>query len=293
MSDKKAVFFDIDGTIRDFSGMIRESTKKSLDKLKYNGHKIFICTGRTKCQIPQEVLQCGFDGIVAAAGAYVEYNNKVIDNKVVSYDNLNKLIDYSNKEGIDIILQGTYKMYAKKDNIENIFRIMRDNLKMSTERVEGIIGKITLIDDFSEVLDNENNNVSKAMFYHSRKSILNLKSDLGKWFDFTASSIERKDEAAGEDGVKIRLCNGEITMSGMNKAYGMKTAIGMLGIKQEDTVAFGDGPNDLDMLEYAGVGIAMGNGCNGAKALADMITADINKDGINKGLVKLGMIGLV
>lgn len=290
MSDKKIIFFDIDGTIRDFSGRISQSTKKSLDQLKDNGHKIFVCTGRTRCQIPQEVLQCGFDGIVAAAGAYVEYDNHVIDNKVVSYDNLNTLLDYSINERLDLILQGTYQMFALKESVDHIFRIMGENLKINVQKVESIIGNVTLIRDFSELLENENSYVSKAMFYNSRKSVTDLESDLGRWFDFTASSIERTDEVVGEDGVKVRLFSGEITMSGINKAYGMKTAIKALGLDQEDTVAFGDGPNDLDMLEYAGVGVAMGNACNGAKETADLITADIENDGIYQGLIKLGMI---
>ena len=290
MSDKKIVFFDIDGTIRDFSGMISQSTKKSLNTLKEKGHKIFICTGRTRCQIPQEVLQCGFNGIVAAAGAYVEYDNHVIANKVVSYDNLNTLLDYSINERMDLILQGTYQMYAQKESIDHIFKIMGENLKINAKKVESIIGNVTVIRDFSEVLDNENNDVSKAMFYNSRKNVISLESDLGRWFDFTASSVERTDEVVGEDGVKIRLFSGEITMSGINKAYGMKTAMKELDMKQEDTVAFGDGPNDLDMLEYAGVGVAMGNGCSGAKETADMITDPIDKDGIYKGLINLELI---
>ena len=71
--DKKVVFLDIDGTIVDFFGNIPESTKTAIRKARENGHYMVVCSGRSKFQIAKEVLDLGIDGIVAAAGAYVEY----------------------------------------------------------------------------------------------------------------------------------------------------------------------------------------------------------------------------
>ena len=76
--DKKVVFLDIDGTIVDFFGNIPESTKTAIRKARENGHYMVVCSGRSKFQIAKEVLDLGIDGIVAAAGAYVEYEGKVV-----------------------------------------------------------------------------------------------------------------------------------------------------------------------------------------------------------------------
>ena len=57
-----------------------------------------------------------------------------------------------------------------------------------------------------------------------------------------------------------------------------------------DTIAFGDGPNDLDMIAYAGVGVAMGNAREGLKKIADFVTKPVNEDGISYAMQKLGLI---
>ena len=63
-----------------------------------------------------------------------------------------------------------------------------------------------------------------------------------------------------------------------------------LGLTREQCIAFGDGGNDVTMLEYAGIGVAMGNACEEAKATADYVTDDIMKDGLAKALEHFGLI---
>ena len=70
----------------------------------------------------------------------------------------------------------------------------------------------------------------------------------------------------------------------------MSKYIAYAGIAKEDTIAFGDGPNDFDMIEYAAVGVAMGNAVEGLKSRADLITKGIDEDGIAHALHTLGLI---
>ena len=63
-----------------------------------------------------------------------------------------------------------------------------------------------------------------------------------------------------------------------------------LGLTREQCIAFGDGGNDVTMLEYAGIGVAMGNACDAAKAAADYVTDDITADGLAKALAHFGLI---
>jgi hypothetical protein len=81
-----------------------------------------------------------------------------------------------------------------------------------------------------------------------------------------------------------------VTVAGINKASGMRILGDYLHISKEDMIAFGDGPNDIDMLSYAGIGVAMGNAGTAAKAAADMVTDRIDEDGIYNALQKLGII---
>jgi hydroxymethylpyrimidine pyrophosphatase-like HAD family hydrolase len=79
-------------------------------------------------------------------------------------------------------------------------------------------------------------------------------------------------------------------MTGVNKASGMRVLGDYLNCTSEDMIAFGDGANDIDMLEYAGIGVAMGNASDIAKASADMVTERIDADGIYLALKKIGLI---
>ena len=69
-----------------------------------------------------------------------------------------------------------------------------------------------------------------------------------------------------------------------------KKIVEFLGATREDTIAFGDGPNDFEMIEYAGIGVAMGNASDDLKAKADVITTHIAEDGIYNGMKKLNLI---
>jgi len=75
-----------------------------------------------------------------------------------------------------------------------------------------------------------------------------------------------------------------------SKAKGMHKICEKLGIKQKDVIAFGDSTNDIEMLQYAHIGIAMGNAKNNLKEVATFVTDDIDKDGLSKALIKLKLI---
>ena len=78
----------------------------------------------------------------------------------------------------------------------------------------------------------------------------------------------------------------EMTSQGIDKGAALKSALDKLGIEAKDCIAFGDAGNDITMLQFAGVGVAMANAQDEVKAVADYITDDNNHDGIAKALVK-------
>ena len=82
----------------------------------------------------------------------------------------------------------------------------------------------------------------------------------------------------------------EFVPKGFSKASGIEKTCELLGIEKEDTYAFGDSINDVEMLKHVQHGIAMGNGTKAAKEAADYITAPLHEDGIYKGLEHFGLI---
>ena len=74
----KYVFFDIDGTIRGKSREITKRNREAICKLRENGHKAFLCTGRAPVSITQDILDVGFDGVISAAGSFIQIDGKYI-----------------------------------------------------------------------------------------------------------------------------------------------------------------------------------------------------------------------
>ena len=82
----------------------------------------------------------------------------------------------------------------------------------------------------------------------------------------------------------------DILPAGGGKPNGLAEMLKHFGWTKDEAIAFGDGGNDVAMLQYAGLGVAMGNACDAAKAAADYVTADIDKDGIAKALQHFGLL---
>ena len=85
-------------------------------------------------------------------------------------------------------------------------------------------------------------------------------------------------------------CSFDLTLRGVSKALGISELVKNINKDIKDTIAFGDGRNDIEMLETVGLGIAMGNAVIEAKAVADYVTDRIENDGIEKALKKFELI---
>ena len=75
-----------------------------------------------------------------------------------------------------------------------------------------------------------------------------------------------------------------------SKASGIESILRHFGIKKEECIAFGDGGNDIEMLEYCGIGVAMGNADDSVKAHADYVTTSVDEEGIEHALLSLDII---
>lgn len=84
-------------------------------------------------------------------------------------------------------------------------------------------------------------------------------------------------------------CHDVIPENG-GKHVGIRRLAAHYGLKPEEILVFGDGKNDVDMLRYAGIGVAMGNACPEAKAAARYITTHVDADGVYNGLKHFDVI---
>ena len=269
----KVIFFDIDGTLVGFDGKMPQSTVKALKAAKEQGHHIVICTGRSKCQIYPWLLDYGFEGIVAASGAYVEYAGQVLLEQKMEQQALTIAVQAFQQADALYFAQTTEKTIATPDCLEKIFA----NFRKRGIGEEGVTGLMRIWEADSNIAQRQD--VEKLAYQNANRTVATMQEQLQEYFDVTAMSFENPDDTSGE-----------VTARGINKAYGMEQYIQYLGMTREDTIAFGDGPNDMEMLQFARIGIAMGNAREELKAVADYVTEDITADGIANAMHRFQLI---
>ncbi len=276
----KIVFFDIDGTIWDWDGVIPDSTKQAIRRLKANGHIPVICSGRSRSHIcSKELLDLPFDGIIGACGCHVEVGGKIIRERYIKKEYLPEIITLSERCGVPIVLEGPYRHWVSEKGFEgdsfvdNMRKSMGENFiplrGYSTDMVVNkFAGDVIGTSDFDT-----------------------FRNGLADHFDFIIHEIASGDDvkSPGDDSAKV-LTVFECVIPGTSKADGIRCICDCFGQQPEAAFAIGDSNNDIAMLKCVGTGIAMGNATDTLKSVADYVTTDIHDDGIQNALLHFGLI---
>ena len=269
-TEKSIVFFDIDGTIWDYKQKIPASTIDGIRKLRENGHYAFLCTGRTKSTIrAKELLDIGFDGIVAGCGTYIEFQNEILLNEHLAWSEIEKLIPAMKEKGIGAFLEGDKKLYIDWDYYTG---------SPYAESFREELGP-----DCISIMDaNEAATINKISVEYLTLPHDEVIAVFGDKYDVIIHDFKNPD------GTPLNVA--EIMPKGYSKATGIAWICDHLGIDKKNTYAFGDSANDIEMLKYAAHGIAMGNASDITKENADYVTTDMMQDGIWNGLKKMKLI---
>lgn len=271
--ETRVVFLDIDGTMVDISGKIPASTKQALKLAKARGHKLVVCSGRSRFQIYDELLEQGFSGIVGGAGAFVDVDGVEVYHAYIDEEHRKSSYEYLEGHGFVYCYQADDGIVLTQRSADRMVEMYR-SMGMDELRLARLLGEMHLTD---EPWKNEKS--EKLIYYCAPYPVAKVHADLEPYFDTVAISIEGMDEYAGEIGI-----------NGISKATGMEIYLRHVGIGRENSIAVGDGPNDLQMLEYAGIGVAMGNAGDEVKQRADLVTAPIGEDGLYLAFERLGLI---
>ena len=247
----KAIFFDIDGTILDGHNGIPESTQIALAKLREKGIKTIICTGRGYSEAKPLNLE-GFDDYILLNGqiCYDDKDNIVFKKPIKDKE---KLIELFNSKKFPFGLIDEKETYL--NCIDDYVKLVHDSINLTMPVVKEYDGS----------------DIYQALAYGKVKDYIEkeLPDFLAVSWHFDGVDIVPKD--GGKDKGIIEYCK-------------------LRNIDLKDTMAFGDGDNDLDMLEYCGVGVGMGNGTKNVIEHCDYLTETIDNDGLYLALKHLGVI---
>ena len=278
---KKIIFLDVDGTIVDYDNHIPDSAKIAIQQSRKNGHLVFLCTGRSKAEMPNEILDIGFDGIIGGNGSYIEYKNQVLMHQLIPYETGKQVVDWLESRGLEFYLESNNGLFASRnfrDAARQILRIYALGKGASEDQILNMEPEDALhgLVYGGELYRDDLNKISFILNSYqdhldSKKAFPHLKA--GTWGGRGESAL------FGDLGVKD-----------INKAHAVNIILKHLGANHIDTIAFGDAKVDIPMLETCHIGVSMGNGGPEILAMADIITDDVRQDGLYNAFKKLNLL---
>ena len=254
----RAIFFDIDGTLKSFeTHQIQASAIYALDELRKKGIKIFVATGRTPEALKSFDLPV--DGFITLNGGYCYLSSgEIIYKHTVSKTDIQALIDYQkiNPTPCVVMAEGITFTPFKHQRIEEFIKLLnfpRMEVFPLEKALQVDVFQIVLF--FSEEKDKEMEKILKTC-------------DALRWYPTFADFVPK----------------------GSHKGIGIDKIIEHFNISLDETMAFGDGGNDISMLQHAKIGVAMGNANNEVKLSADYVTDSVDNDGVLNALRALNVL---
>ena len=257
--EKHLIVLDLDGTLLTNEKKISPMTKETLQKARAAGHEVMIATGRPYRGSAPYYHEMGLTTpIVNFNGAYVHH--PLNENWQTFHSPIDMTV-------VDDVISSVHKY--EYDNL--IAEIMDDVfLQRTDEALLNVfnMGNPRIIEgDLRKTLPS---NPTSLLIQAQEQNVATIRQHLN---DVHAELIEHR-----RWGAPFHIV--EIVRKGLNKAVGIDLVAKDLNIPRERIIAFGDEDNDLEMIDYAGIGVAMGNGISELKSIANEITLTNMEDGI-------------
>ncbi|MBT2731664.1 Cof-type HAD-IIB family hydrolase [Carnobacterium sp. ISL-102] len=257
---KKMIFFDIDGTLVNNQKLIPDSTKLAIKMLKENGHEVAIATGRNLFMAQNIIDELEISHYIVCNGAAGYLHKEQVYENPLDPVQLEKLIKVADLNNHQIIYETPAKLRRRNELA---------NVRITTAMKSVGYGVPKFDQDFYQ----HNSLVQCLLFYREDEKHLYESNQFSKfrfvrWHD-SGVDVLPHDGSKANTVLRVALEN---------------------GYDVENTIAFGDGLNDLEMIEKVGIGVAMGNALESVKLRADKVTKSCNEDGIYIALKELNLI---
>ena len=275
----KIIFIDVDGTLVDYEGNLPDSAVTAIRKARANGHRVYISTGRSKAEVYQNIWDIGLDGMIGGNGSYVEDHGSVILHRHISYEQCVHIVDWLHGRGLEFYLESNNGLFASEH-----FETAGEPVIQEYSRRKGLgsADAMTIRKAFPDM-------IFGGELY--RDDLNKVSYILNSYQDFLDAKEEFPDlENNTWGGVGETALFGDLGVKNITKAYAIRRLLDYLKAGIEDTIAIGDAKIDIPMLEYCDFGVAMGSGGEEIRAMADYVTDDVDRDGLYKAFVHLGLI---
>ena len=276
----KLIFLDADGTLFHHEGYIPDSAIDACIQAQKNGHKVILCTGRQRIEIFGDMLKIDYDAIIAGSGATIECDHKIIEENSFTKEESQYLTKYLLDRNIPANFESSTKIYANQFTKDTMLKMVEEQCKGKSEEEKAkhgltiLTSQITVVDRIDDLIYNK-----VSVIDNGKTLFKNIKNDLSDKYDVIPATFAPLGKESGEIG------SYHIT-----KATGMDSIIRYFNANIEDTIAVGDGFNDLPMFNKAHLSIAMGNAPQAIKDKADIVTTSLDEDGVYNAFKQLKLI---
>ena len=276
----KLIFLDADGTLFHHEGYIPNSAIDACIQAQKNGHKVILCTGRQRIEIFGDMLKIDYDAIIAGSGATIECDHEIIEENTLSKEESEYLTKYLLDRNIPANFESSTKIYANQFTKDTMLKKVEEQCKGKSEEEKAKHGLTILTNQITVVDSLEGLSYNKVSVIDNGKTPYKTIQDdlLDRYVVIPATFAPLGKES------------GEITSFNINKATGMDSVIRYFNADIKDTIAIGDGFNDLPMFEKAHLSVAMGNAPQEIKDKADRITTSLDDDGVYNAFKELKLI---
>lgn len=255
----KIIFFDIDDTLRvKDTGYVPASLTHVFQSLKEKGILTGIASGRAIYGVVPDLQALKPDYFAMINGSFVEdAKGRIIRQKAIPTELVERCIKWTQAEGIDYGLMGSHKatLSHRDERISKTIDIIYENLETDPDFYKG-------------------HSIYQIWTFEHEGREVELPQDL------------QKDMRS----VRWDAISSDIILQDASKAAGIAAVVEDLGLKPENVMVFGDGLNDLEAFDYAGISVAMGISHPDLAAKADYITKTVEEDGILHALEEFGLL---
>ncbi|MFV0450673.1 MAG: Cof-type HAD-IIB family hydrolase [Propioniciclava sp.] len=272
----RILFLDVDGTLVDYHNDLPDSAVAAIRAARDAGHRVYLCTGRSRAEVPAKLWNIGVDGMVGGNGSYVEDDGEVVLHQTLTREENRTVVDWLTARGLEFYLETNAGLYGSPD-LERaaapvVAQYSARKGRPAPPTLDAALHGLVIGGDLDRDDVNKISYILTSLDDHvaAREAFSGLQH--GTWGGRAAEALF-----------------GDIGPTGITKAHAVEALLARLHVDRADTIAFGDATVDIPMFDACAVGVAMGNASDDLKAVATHVTDDVEADGLAKAFQALGL----
>jgi Cof subfamily protein (haloacid dehalogenase superfamily) len=253
---------DLDDTLLRADWTVSERVIQAIRRAKEAGIHFTFATGRMPASTRPYVEQVGIDvPIITYNGAMIKeaVSGEVIYRNVIPIETVREIVDWLLSQAVHLHVYRRDEVFTHK---------MNDWTKGYVQATRVPVGEV----DLTKLLEQEQEGIEKVIFFGENKDLDVLGREILDRYQGKVCLTRSKKHF-------LELIHPEV-----NKGVALKVLAERLGIKQENVMAIGDNLNDIEMIQYAGLGVAIGNARKEVIEAADVVTGSNQEDGVAQAI---------